>query len=132
MSAKCSNCISRSKLKDLVLYSYDAAAEIKTQVQQPFAPSLENLGTNYIDCLVLHSLYADLNDTLRAWRAIETLVPDRIGLLGGSNTDLDTLLQSKLRYHLMEHHCNHLQSRPFSCITEIAICKGQASSGSQA
>lgn len=65
--------------------------DIETQVQQSIASSLSNLGTNYIDCLVLHSLYADIDDTLRAWRAMEALVPAQVGVLGVSNTDLGTL-----------------------------------------
>ncbi|CAN8095606.1 unnamed protein product [Discula destructiva] len=77
--------------KDPSLYPYDTSAEIETQVRQSISASLANLGTDYIDCLVLHSLYADSNDTLRAWRAMEALVPDQVGLLGVSNTDLVTL-----------------------------------------
>lgn len=34
--------------------------------------------------------YADINDTLIAWRTVETLVPARVGRLGVSNTDLET------------------------------------------
>ncbi|KAJ4388799.1 hypothetical protein N0V93_006259 [Gnomoniopsis smithogilvyi] len=77
--------------KDPALYPYDTTVDIETQVQQSVASSLSNLGTDYIDCLVLHSLYADFDDTLRAWRAMEAFVPAQIGLLGVSNTDLGTL-----------------------------------------
>lgn len=49
------------------------------------------LGVDYIDCLVLHSLYPDVEDTVTAWRAMETLVPSKVAHLSLSNTDLQTL-----------------------------------------
>ena len=55
--------------------------------------SLTNLGVTYLDCLVLHSLYLDIQDTLVAWKAMETLVPAKVMSLGVSNTDLESLRQ---------------------------------------
>jgi predicted oxidoreductase len=52
---------------------------------------MERLGTTYIDCLVLHSLYPTLEETLAAWKAMESYVPSKITSLGVSNTDLATL-----------------------------------------
>jgi diketogulonate reductase-like aldo/keto reductase len=52
------------------------------------ASSLANLGVTCIDCLVLHSLYPDIQDTLMAWRAMEALVPSTVASLSVSNADL--------------------------------------------
>lgn len=52
---------------------YDPAASLGEQVRQSFAASLMNLGTSYLDCLVLHSPYPDDADTLEVWRAMEGL-----------------------------------------------------------
>ncbi|MCJ1409249.1 hypothetical protein MMC19_003327 [Ptychographa xylographoides] len=77
--------------KDPSGYPYDTEAAIEEQVEQSFASSLKNLNMDYVDCLVLHSLYPDPNDTIRAWKAMETLVPSRCSYLGLSNTDAQTL-----------------------------------------
>lgn len=53
---------------------YDPKAGIETQVQQSCVASLENLGTSYLDCLLLHSPLSSLKATLRAWRVFEELV----------------------------------------------------------
>jgi diketogulonate reductase-like aldo/keto reductase len=52
---------------------YDAAAPVAEQVAQSFAKSLENLGTDYLDSLVLHAPLASFAETLAAWRALETI-----------------------------------------------------------
>ncbi len=68
---------------------YDPAAPIATQVEQSFARSLQHLGVDRIESLVLHgpSQRVGLGDDDReAWRAMEALVDaGRVPLLGISN-----------------------------------------------
>jgi len=45
----------------------------------------------YLDSLVLHSLYPDIKDTITAWQAMEALVPSKATSLGLSNIDLKSL-----------------------------------------
>ncbi|OHF00402.1 aldo/keto reductase [Colletotrichum orchidophilum] len=45
----------------------------------------------YLDCVLLHAPYPSYEDTLLAWRALETYVPTRIRTLGISNVDLAEL-----------------------------------------
>ena len=79
--------------KDPAIYPYDHTKSIPEQVVQSVESSLINLGVDYLDCLVLHSLYADIQDTLTAWRAMEALVPSKVASLSLSNTDLNSLRQ---------------------------------------
>ena len=53
---------------------YDARAPLATQVAQSCAVSLQNLQSDYVDGLILHSPLANADDTLRVWRAFEQLV----------------------------------------------------------
>jgi diketogulonate reductase-like aldo/keto reductase len=53
---------------------YDPNAPLADQVAQSFATSLQNLQTDYLDCLVLHSPLPRMEQTLQAWRAIETII----------------------------------------------------------
>jgi diketogulonate reductase-like aldo/keto reductase len=53
---------------------YDPAASLPEQVAQSFAASLQNLQTDYLDCLILHSPLPTAQRTLAAWRAMESLV----------------------------------------------------------
>ena len=53
---------------------YDPHASLTEQVQQSLAASLRNLRTDYLDCLVLHSPLARLEQTLEVWRAMEEAV----------------------------------------------------------
>jgi diketogulonate reductase-like aldo/keto reductase len=53
---------------------YDHTAPIEEQVAQSLAASLQNLGTDYIDSLVLHSPLATHELTMRAWRVMEGAV----------------------------------------------------------
>jgi diketogulonate reductase-like aldo/keto reductase len=71
---------------------YDPSAPLPTQVAQSFA-SLRNLKTSYLDCLVLHSPFANAGHTLAAWRAMESLVAGGgVRQLGISNCyEVDTL-----------------------------------------
>ncbi|PMD33306.1 Aldo/keto reductase, partial [Hyaloscypha variabilis F] len=77
--------------KDPALYPYDTKKSITEQVEESVSSSLANLGVEYLDSLVLHSLYPDIEDTLIAWRAMETLVPSKVTSLGLSNIDLESL-----------------------------------------
>lgn len=65
---------------------YDKSAPLRVQVEQSIARSLENLGTGYIDSLVLHSPLPTLDATLEAWGVFERAVDDgRVRQLGISN-----------------------------------------------
>ena len=52
---------------------YDPQAPLAEQVRQSFAVSLRNLGTDYLDCLVLHSPLPSARQTLEVWRTMESL-----------------------------------------------------------
>ena len=47
--------------------------------------------TTYIDCLILHSPFPTLADTLEAWKALESFDPTRVRALGISNVSLSIL-----------------------------------------
>lgn len=47
----------------------------------------------YLDALLLHSPYPDFADTLRAWRAMSTYVPDRVRALGVCNISHGNLVR---------------------------------------
>lgn len=53
---------------------YDATATLPEQVAQSFQRSLQNLRTDYLDGLLLHSPLDTLQRTLQAWHAMEALV----------------------------------------------------------
>lgn len=50
---------------------YDPRAPLPAQVEQSIATSLRNLRVDYLDSLVLHSPFAELQSTLSVWRAME-------------------------------------------------------------
>ncbi|KAG4439748.1 hypothetical protein IFR05_004770 [Cadophora sp. M221] len=77
--------------KDPSLYPYDTTSRITSQVIESVISSLSNLGTEYIDCLVLHSVYPSMEETLTAYRAMESLVPEKVRSLGLSNINLISL-----------------------------------------
>ena len=52
---------------------YDPKASLAEQVRQSLAVSLRNLGTDYLDCLVLHSPLPSARQTLEVWRTMESL-----------------------------------------------------------
>lgn len=52
---------------------YDATKPFYDQVMESFSVSLKNLGTDYLDSLVLHSPYTKLADTLIVWKAFEDI-----------------------------------------------------------
>jgi diketogulonate reductase-like aldo/keto reductase len=52
---------------------YDKSAAVDIQVEQSFANSLQNLQTDYLDCLILHSPLASHAQTMQAWQAMEAI-----------------------------------------------------------
>lgn len=65
---------------------YDPNAPLEDQVAQSFAASQANLGTEYVDSLVLHGPLRTYNDTLIVWRAMERLASEgKVKQLGISN-----------------------------------------------
>lgn len=52
---------------------YDPAASLSDQVAQSFVTSLKNLGTDYLDGLLLHSPLANAADLMQVWRALESI-----------------------------------------------------------
>jgi diketogulonate reductase-like aldo/keto reductase len=79
--------------QDATTIPYDPHAPLAQQVRQSCAISLRNLGTSYLDALVLHSPLPSLEETLEAWSAMEDLVTSgQVRQLGISNCYSDTLL----------------------------------------
>jgi diketogulonate reductase-like aldo/keto reductase len=70
---------------------YDPKADLKTQVNQSFASSLEHLKTDHVDSYLLHGPYSfpDLGDEDWAvWAAIEEIYRSgRTGMIGISNVN---------------------------------------------
>jgi diketogulonate reductase-like aldo/keto reductase len=52
---------------------YDTAASLPEQVAQSLLVSLQNLRTDYLDCLLLHSPMPAMAQTLAVWREFESL-----------------------------------------------------------
>lgn len=52
---------------------YDTSAPLEKQVAQSFATSQQNLQTDYVDGLILHSPFSNHAKTLQAWRAMESV-----------------------------------------------------------
>jgi diketogulonate reductase-like aldo/keto reductase len=78
---------------------YDPRAALDVQIAQSFATSLENLQTDYVDCLVLHSPLRSFAQTLAAWRAFETIAASggarRLGISNCYSLDaLESLFES--------------------------------------
>ena len=79
---------------------YDPAWPVTEQVQASVRSSLKNLRpteedseSSYIDSLVLHSPLPTLDETLKAWRTLETFVPHKVRNLGISNCTLFVLME---------------------------------------
>lgn len=65
---------------------YDVHASVEEQVKQSFEVSLQNLQTEYIDTLILHSPLRKYEQTLEVWRAMESIVASgQVYQLGISN-----------------------------------------------
>lgn len=52
---------------------YDKTLPLRDQILQSFQVSCNNLKTNYVDSLVMHSPMERLSDTLIAWKAFEEI-----------------------------------------------------------
>ncbi|CAE7757574.1 cpr-c2 [Symbiodinium microadriaticum] len=65
---------------------YDSKAPLAAQVEQSIEKSLQNLGTAYIDSLVMHSPMPSLEENLEVWRVFERAVEQgKVRQLGISN-----------------------------------------------
>lgn len=65
---------------------YDPSAPLEEQVFQSFERSVQNLHTDYIDSLVLHSPLYPYDNLKRVWNAMESLVDKGgVGQIGISN-----------------------------------------------
>ena len=65
---------------------YNRDDPVEDQVRQSLQVSLKNLHTTYLDSLVMHSPYDTVEETMRAWRVMESFVDDGKALrLGMSN-----------------------------------------------
>lgn len=65
---------------------YDKDASLEDQVRQSLQVSLQNLKTNYLDSLVMHSPMRTLEDTMKVWRVFESFVDEGwVRQLGVSN-----------------------------------------------
>jgi diketogulonate reductase-like aldo/keto reductase len=52
---------------------YDSKAPLREQVFQSFATSQHNLGTSYVDSLVLHSPLQEYSELIDVWRSMEEI-----------------------------------------------------------
>ncbi|KAF2279073.1 aldo-keto reductase-like protein [Westerdykella ornata] len=84
--------------QDLNNMPYDPSEPLETQIRTSVASSLRNLRpqedsdeNSYLDCVLLHSPLPTINQTIQAWKILETYVPDRIRALGISNVTLPVL-----------------------------------------
>ncbi len=92
---------------------YDPNASIADQVEQSLVSSLEHLGTEFVDSLVLHgpSQRNGLGTAdWEAWSAMETIqASGRVRLLGVSNVDADQLHQlcedAQMRPRFVQNRC---------------------------
>ncbi len=72
---------------------YDAHASVTAQVMQSFQKSLQNLQTEYIDTLILHSPLPHYDMTIEAWEAMESIAQaGGVHQLGMSNVYDSSLL----------------------------------------
>lgn len=84
--------------QDLSNMPYNPNAPLEIQLHTSVASSLKHLRTtqdsaegSHLDCLLLHSPLPTLEETLEAWRMLETYVPQQIKALGISNVTLPIL-----------------------------------------
>ncbi|KAF2641108.1 aldo-keto reductase-like protein [Massarina eburnea CBS 473.64] len=84
--------------QDLNNMPYDASAPLETQIRTSVASSLRNLrpledteDSSYVDCLLLHSPLPTTEQTIEAWKILESYIPDKIRTLGISNVTLPIL-----------------------------------------
>ena len=96
---------------------YDPSATIELQVAQSFASSLEHLGTDRIDSLVLHGPSRGTGlgpDDWAAWKAMEELHDSgKVLNLGISNVNLDQLTalfqRARIRPKFVQNRCFAVQ-----------------------
>jgi diketogulonate reductase-like aldo/keto reductase len=83
--------------QDLSNMPYDSNAPLEEQLHTSVASSLKNLrpegdaAASYLDCLLLHSPLPTIEQTLQAWKILETYVPHQIKALGISNVTLPVI-----------------------------------------
>ena len=74
---------------------YDKNGNLETQVKLSLSKSLENLKTDYIDSILLHSPMKSLEDTLTIWSIFEEFYKNgAVKQLGISNIYSKTILES--------------------------------------
>lgn len=89
---------------------YDRNAPLQEQVLQSFAKSCENLRTNYLDSLVMHSPMETISDTITVWKTFEEIYKQgKVRSLGLSNTYHLRVLQAV--YNQAEIKPSFLQNR---------------------
>ncbi|TLD29484.1 putative aldo-keto reductase [Venturia nashicola] len=97
---------------------YDHSAPLEQQIHTSVASSLENLRPeatlasitdSYIDSLVIHSPYETIQETVAAYRLLETYVPKRVRSLGISN--IYNLEHLKALYDEVEIKPSFVQNR---------------------
>ncbi|EMD64333.1 hypothetical protein COCSADRAFT_89822 [Bipolaris sorokiniana ND90Pr] len=84
--------------QDLNNMPYDPSAPLDSQIHTSVASSFKNLhhvsespNDSYLDCLLLHSPLPTIEQTIQAWKLLETYIPHRIRSLGISNVTLAAL-----------------------------------------
>ncbi|CAG7555137.1 unnamed protein product [Fusarium equiseti] len=70
---------------------FDAGQSIEGQIKESIQQSFEHLGVTYLDSLLLHVPYQDPADNVKAWKVLETYVPNKVRLIGVSNFNLEQL-----------------------------------------
>ncbi|CAB9503333.1 keto reductase family 1 member C1 homolog [Seminavis robusta] len=89
---------------------YDPQSPIEDQVRISLETSLRNLKTDYLDSWVMHSPFQEFEDTMKAWRTMETYVDaGKVKGLGMSNC-YDPELFATL-YDMAKHKPKVLQNR---------------------
>ena len=77
---------------------YDPNAPLGEQVKQSFAVSKKNLGTDYLDSLVIHSPLRDFTSLMQVWRAMEDIAKAGGALQLGISNCYDLSVLQRL-YH---------------------------------
>lgn len=97
---------------------YDHSAPLEQQIHTSVASSLENLRPeatlasitdSYIDSLIIHSPYETSQETIAAYKLLETYVPERVRSLGISN--IYSLEHLKAVYDEVEIKPSFVQNR---------------------
>jgi diketogulonate reductase-like aldo/keto reductase len=89
---------------------YSIEASVEDQVRESLNVSLSNLGTEYLDSLVMHSPMRTFDLTMRVWRVFESFVAEgKVRSLGMSNT-YDLRILQRL-YELATVKPSYLQNR---------------------